>query len=256
MMERMEPWLEQQDSEWRERNWEFLKACVDLLGVTKALGLDVVLIDTELKRGVFRLLQSDGTKSELFALGTDTIMTVTKTLQFQHKLQEQARVEHMEAENQDLTERVARLEAQMKKIAGIASGSHSLDTADNTDSWPVNKSGTTITNAETEMEADNRERLDELIQRASILGDILSFPEEDDDGSQDKSCRTHGEIHYRRPSKINGPFRVHNALIKNWRKARFGSPRPFVFYFPEELRMAERFIAHDEKIYERWYNDH
>lgn len=246
MMERMEPWLEQQNSEWRERNWEFLKACVDLLGVTKALGLDVVLIDTELKRGVFRLLQSDGTKSELFALGTDTIMTVTKTLQFQYKLQEQARVEHMEAENQDLTERVARLEEQMKKIAGIASGSHSLDTADNTDSCPVNKSGTIITKAETETEADNRERLNELIQRAGLLGNTLAFFEHDE---------VRDRLRYQRPSKINGPFRVHNALIKNWRKTRFGSPRPFVFYFPEELRMAERFIAHDEEIYEKWYND-
>ncbi len=243
MMERMEPWLEQQDSEWRERNWEFLKACVDLLGVTKALGLDVVLIETELKRGVFRLLQSDGTKSELFALGTDTIMTVTKTLQFQHKLQEQARVEHMEAENQDLTERVARLEAQMKEqmkemlsIRESASDNHD----EQTDDQPG------MLKTETETEINNRERLDELIQRAGLLGNTLAFFEHDE---------VRDRLKYQRPSKINGPFRVHNALIKNWRKATFGSPRPFVFYFPEELRMAERFIVHDEKIYERWYND-
>lgn len=260
MMERLEPWLDrqQQDTDWRERNLDFFKACTELLEVSGTLGLDVVLVDTELKRGVFRLLDVDGgARSELFSLGLSTIETVTKTLRFQRELAARKQLEAAETDRQALAERLERLEEQMEALKRAQEKAYEI-AADKPETAQVaDAEGETVNEEEGEKELikaeADRERLDALRRRVDILGNVLTFF--NGKNSYGGARKGREEVHYRRPSKANGPFRVHNAYCKHWNKSAFGSPRAFVFNFPEELGMLEKFIEHDEQLYEEWYND-
>ncbi len=259
MMERLEPWLnqQQQNTDWRERNWDFLKACMELLEVSGMLGLDVVLIDTELKRGVFRLLQVDGgARSELFGLDVDNVKTVTKVLHFQRELKVQKQLETIQTERQALAERVQRLEEQMEELRkahedACEKVSSTPETAQTVD--PENDAANEQTSEKELSKTDaDYERLDALRRRADILGNNLTFSK--GRKANDEAPKSYGVIHYQRPSSAKGPFRVHNAYFKKWNKASYGSPRAFLFNFPEELGILEKFIEHDEQLYESWYN--